>query len=117
MGKALATIALAHGRRLRDLAASAAAGLDRGDDSHLQDFMEHRQALVDLAQQAGALDTEEQASVIHLILDLDRGLLARLEAEKARIHRELTRLGEGRRLLGSYRGAGPGSAFYLERLG
>ena len=117
MGKALASIALAHGRRLRDLAESAVAGLDRGDDSHLQEFMEQRQALVDLVQPAGSLGVEEQASVIHLILDLDRGLLARLEAEKAHIHLELTRLGEGRRLLGSYRGAGPGSAFYLERLG
>jgi hypothetical protein len=79
--------------------------------------MAQRQALVDLAQGAGTLGDDERASIIHLILDLDRGLLARLEAEKARIHCELTRLVEGRRLLGSYRGADSRAALYLERLG
>lgn len=51
------------------------------------------------------------------VLDLDRALLARVEAERARVGLELRQLAECRRLLESYRGAPPRSAAYFDGTG
>lgn len=99
---------------LAALTEAALAGLRDGEASHLAAFAERRAALIERLRDGGA---PADVAALTRLLDLDRELLALVEREKARIGDELSRLSKCRQLLGSYRGAAPRSAVYIERLG
>jgi hypothetical protein len=59
----------------------------------------------------------ESARTIESILALDREIVARLEARKADVRRELEAIKAGRRSLQSYRGPAPAAPAAVDRLG
>jgi DNA repair ATPase RecN len=116
-------------RELERLAEEASARLGDGDENTLDQYCSNREALVariaplprrlsDAGGRAAdaAAHRRDAAGALRRVVDLDRDLLTRLEASRAEIHRELSRLSESRRFLASYRGSPKEVSQYVERL-
>ncbi len=56
------------------------------------------------------------STAIERIMELDREVLTLLEARKAQVGRELAEIGQGRRMLASYRGPSAISPAFLDRV-
>lgn len=106
-------------RELASLSKETAARLRDGDESALEAAMERRRALLEAIATHPPLASEIQdvTASIEQILSSDRELLARAEALRNALRGELAQLTERRTALQAYRGRGPASAVYVERLG
>lgn len=100
-----------------ELARLTEAALERaaeGDAGAIEALVTEREAIVAaIRRDHPPVDSETARRG----LDLDRALLAQVEAERARVGHELRQLAECRRLLESYRGAPPRSAAYFDGTG
>ncbi|HTY79038.1 MAG TPA: flagellar protein FliT [Candidatus Bathyarchaeia archaeon] len=103
------------------------AHLRAGDDASAERLSGERQSLLGrIAWPAPVLrpapgqsrhrgSRPESAAIIERILTLDRELLMLLAERKARVSRELTELGRGRRTLAAYRGPSAQTPHFLDR--
>lgn len=99
---------------LARLTADASARAAAGDDDAVEALVAQRERLLAvIGRDRPPVDDETARGV----LGLDRALLARVEAHRARVGLELRQLAECRRLLESYRGAPPRSAAYFDGKG
>jgi hypothetical protein len=105
-------------RDLAQLSEETGALLHGDDDAALEAALARREAL--LARLATTMpvtsEVPEISATIDRILALDRALRAQAEAQREALRRELAKMAERRVALHSYRGAGPTSAVYVERL-
>jgi hypothetical protein len=92
------------------------------DDLAAADEIVERHAAV-LAQILGEADREapgdaaESTAAIERMIQLNRNLVAVVEAEKAGVRRDLAEITESRRVLGSYQGPKEQSPAFCDRLG
>jgi hypothetical protein len=104
-------------RELRALAREACAQLRLGEDGPLGVYAERRDAVLRRLDEPGDVAIEQRAALIRMILDVDREVVAALEAETASLRRQVSRAAEGRRSLGGYRAAPARGALFVDRLG
>jgi hypothetical protein len=106
-------------RELARLSEETSARLRDGDESVLEAAMERRRVLLEaIATTAPAPSAiPDVTAAIEQILSSDRELLAHAETLREALRRELAQLTERRTALQAYRGRGPASAVYVERLG
>ncbi len=99
---------------LARLTEDAAARVADGDAEALEALLAKREVvLAAIRRDHPPVDGETARRA----LDLDRALLAQVEAEQARVGLDLRQLAEWRRGLESYRGAPPRSAAYFDGTG
>jgi hypothetical protein len=105
-------------RELAQLSEETGALLHGDDDAALDAVIGRRDALLAriVATTPVASEVPEISATIDRILALDRTLLTQAEAQRNALRRELAQFAERRVALHSYRGAGPTSAVYVERL-
>ena len=105
-------------RELAQLSEETGALLHGDDDAALDAAIARRHALLARIAATAPLASEvpEISATIDRILALDRALLTQAAAYRDVLRRELTQIAARRVALHSYRGAGPTSAVYVERL-
>ena len=75
------------------------------------------QAVGEAGRDAAGGDVTEITAVIEHMLELNRELIAVVEAEKAGVRRDLAEISESRRVLGSYHGPNDVPPAFCDRLG
>jgi hypothetical protein len=84
----------------------------------IERFVRQREALLERIQAApevSAGEADASAGAIRRMLDLDRKLLALLEARKAEVRRQLAEVTQARRPLAAYRGPDPDTSTFVDR--
>lgn len=76
----------------------------------------HAAVLAQILSEAGG-DAAERTAAIARMIQLNRELIAVVEAEKASVRRDLAEIAESRRVLGSYQGPKEESPAFCDRLG
>jgi hypothetical protein len=101
------------------LSEATVARLRDGDDAGLPSAMDERNALLGAiaVTPVSPVEAPEIDAAIRRVLALDQELLALVEACKAQVSQEITRIAASRAALESYRCAPSRSAAYFERLG
>jgi uncharacterized protein (DUF2236 family) len=125
---ALAEQARLYGKALR-LTEEFCARVRGGDESGGEAFSRVREAIFQRISAMGAAPEpvpgdaggieafwRQSTTAIERIMELDRELLILLEARKAQVGRELAEIGQGRRMLASYRGPSAISPAFLDRV-
>jgi hypothetical protein len=100
------------------------ARLSPDDLTAVDDFVRQRAAILAQIETLGGAggdeagrDATESIAAVERMIELNRELVAVLEAEKTRVRRHLAEIGESRRALGSYQGPRALSPAFCDRLG
>jgi hypothetical protein len=81
------------------------------------DVLAQIQAVGEAGRDAAGADAAERTATIEHVIELNRELIAVVEAEKAGVRRDLAEISETRRALGSYHGPNDMPPAFCDRLG